>query len=261
MGELRWFKAVETPVSIELWEYSAPAGRTSPAGDSDEAEAHGEKSRATGAAAYYDAAKRRQRHYDGLRWEIGRIIDCNFDGSTKFVTLTFRENVTDVSRANGEFRRFVKRLNYFLYKTKTGRLKYLAVWERQKRGAVHYHMVVFDCPYIKAADLRRVWGHGFVKVRRVRVDARDNVGRYISKYFSKDVAEGGYKQKKFFRSQNLSLPEERRWTSFESPDLGGMDVVFRKEYEQSISSAEGYHPRRVKYTKIRKEGGSDAIDI
>lgn len=259
MGALRWFKTIETPVSIELWEYSSPAGRMFPAEESDET-GEPEKPGKGGAAAFYDAAKRRQRHYDGLRWEIGRLIDCNFDSATRFVTLTFKDNVTDVKAANGEFHRFVKRLNYRVFGTKEAKLKYLAVWERQKRGAVHYHMVLFSCPYIRAADLREVWGQGFVKVNRVRVDSRDNVGRYISKYFSKDVEEGGYRQKKFFRSQNLAEPVVERWSAPDSPDLRGLNVVFRKEYEQVVNGSEGFRPRRVEYVKIRKEGGGDAID-
>ena len=39
----------------------------------------------------YDSLKRKQKHYEQARWDIARIVDCNFDNKTKFVTLTFKE--------------------------------------------------------------------------------------------------------------------------------------------------------------------------
>ena len=38
----------------------------------------------------YDSLKRKQKHYEQARWDIARIVDCNFDNKTKFVTLTFK---------------------------------------------------------------------------------------------------------------------------------------------------------------------------
>lgn len=253
---LEWCKTIETPATIEVWEYSAPAGRQNPEANTDDKE-NGEGERKRDAAAYYDAAKRRQRHYKGVRWEICRLIDCNFDAQTKFLTLTFAENVSDIKYCNREFSKFTKRLNRRIYGTDKKQLKYLAVWEAQKRGAIHYHVVLFGLPYIKSAELREVWGHGFVKINRVDVDHRANVGRYISKYFSKDVDEGSYKQKKFFRSQNLVQPAVERFTSLEPLSFEGFDVAFTKEYDQLVPdfyrNDGAYAPRKVRYTKIRKE--------
>lgn len=80
----------------------------------------------------YDSLKRKQRHYEDMRWEIARIVDCNFDEATKFVTLTFRENILSVDYANNEFKKFIQRLNRRL-KKRNQRAKYLATWEKQKR--------------------------------------------------------------------------------------------------------------------------------
>lgn len=110
----------------------------------------------------YDSLKRKQRHYEQTRWDISRLIDCNFDNHTKFITLTFRDNITDIDYTNDELKKFLKRLNYYLHKRKTQLLKYIATWEKQSRGAIHYHIIFFDFPYIKKADLERIWGHGFI---------------------------------------------------------------------------------------------------
>ncbi len=264
MGRLEWVKTIETPTTIEVWEYSAPAGRMNPeTREDDEGCEGGECERGRDAAAYYDAAKRRQRHYKGVRWEIARLIDCNFDDATKFVTLTFADNETDVKRCNREFSKFLRRLNRHVYGSDSMQVRYLAVWERQKRGAVHYHAVMFGLPYIPHAELRGLWGHGFVKINRVDVDQRMNVGRYISKYFSKDVDEASYKQKKYFKSQNLNQPEERRFTALEPLSFEGFDVAYSKEYDQTIPNVYGdggeFAPRKVRYTKICKELGREVV--
>lgn len=259
---LEWVKLIETATTIEVWEYSAPVGRPHAERQDDDSQDDGERERKRGAAEHYDAAKRRQRHYKGVRWEIARLIDCNFDASTKFLTLTFADNVTDIGQCNREFSKFVRRLNRYVYKSDSMQVRYLAVWERQKRGAIHYHVVLFGFPYVKLADLAGIWGHGFVKINRVDVDQRQNVGRYISKYFSKEVDEESYKKKKFFRSQNLVQPVERRFVSEQPLSFDGYDVSYAKEYEQQVPDfgrSGDYVPRTVRYTKICKELGKECV--
>jgi hypothetical protein len=258
-------KILETPTTFEIWEYgSTPVlhnvDESERASDDDCEEDAAVKNVEIPAKNFYDALKRREHHYKELRWHIARIIDCNFDGRTKFMTLTFRENKQDVSEANTDFKKFIKRLNYRLYKSKIQKLKYLAVWERQKRGAVHYHIVFFDLPFIKVNDLEKIWGHGFVKLNKVDVDSRDNIGRYISKYFCKSAEEKDYKQKAFFKSRNLLLPEVRFLTVSEELNFSGHDVVFSKIYARLapdfFSRQEGgiaFKEATVRYTRIRKD--------
>ena len=76
-------------------------------------------------------------------------------------------------------------LNYYLYNEKKQNLKYLAVWEKQKRGAIHYHIIFFGFPFINLDDLNKIWGNGFVKINKIDVDSKDNRGRYVSKYLQK----------------------------------------------------------------------------
>jgi hypothetical protein len=78
------------------------------------------------AQGQYDSLKRKQKHYQNMRFKIARLVDMNFDNQTKFLTLTFKENIQDIEYANNEFKKFIKRLNYNLYKTKKANLKYIA---------------------------------------------------------------------------------------------------------------------------------------
>ena len=110
--------------------------------------------------------------------------------------------MTDLRRANGEFAKFVKRLKRYVGFSP----QYVAVPEFQKRGAVHYHLLL-NCPYIPADELARLWGKGFVKVNAI--DNVDNLGAYVTKYMTKDnVDERLAGQKSYFMSRNLKKPEE-----------------------------------------------------
>ena len=173
---------VETPTTIEVWEYIDEAVFYSVKLDTkskceDEKIIDNQTNIETNVAnKEYDALKRKQKHYDEMRWVVARIVDCNFDDNTKFMTLTFKENIQDITYTNYEFNKFIKRLNFYLYHEKKQKLKYLAVWENQKRGAIHYHIIFFDFPFIKTKDLQEIWGHGFVKINKIDVDSKENRG-------------------------------------------------------------------------------------
>lgn len=139
------------------------------------------------AQGQYDSLKRKQKYYKNKRFEIARLIDMNFDDQTKFLTLTFKENIQDIDDANNEFKKFIKRLNYQTYHTKKAKLKYLATWEKQQRGAIHYHIILFTFPYMPFEQLSEVWGHGFITINKIDVNSIENRGRYVSKYFDKDL--------------------------------------------------------------------------
>jgi hypothetical protein len=80
------------------------------------------------------------------------------------------------------------------------------VIEFQKRGAIHYHTVLFNLPYIENDFLAQVWKQGFIKVNRI--EDVDNIGAYVTKYMTKDDYEESKSdrligQKSFFRSRGL----------------------------------------------------------
>lgn len=127
--------------------------------------------------------------------------------TSKFVTLTFRENVKDLKTANYEFKKFMQRLNYYMFGTKKANIKYSCVPEFQKRGAVHYHLIFYNLPYLKANDLESIWGNGFIKVNKI--DNVDNVGAYICKYMTKENTDKRLEGNKcYFNSRGLLKPLE-----------------------------------------------------
>lgn len=160
------------------------------------------------------------------RTEIRRLINSNPQLS-KFMTLTFADNITDLKQANYLFNQFIKRMNY-----KYPNFRYLAIPEFQKRGAVHYHLLC-DMPFIHFREITEIWGHGNIDIKTL--NNVDNIGAYVCKYLSKDMFdERTFGKKKFFRSQTLKDPIEiLGWlaTKFIERFLSLLTPTFEKTFE------------------------------
>lgn len=158
-----------------------------------------------------ESMRKRNNYYNEKRFELARILDLNYDENTKFLTLTFKENVTDVEKANYIFKKFIMRLKDYLKKHYNKELKYMATIEKQKRGAVHYHIVLMSFPYIKNVVIEKIWGQGYIKINKIKdsVDA-SAVGIYISKYFSKALEDKETYKNAYFCSKNLKKPIETK---------------------------------------------------
>lgn len=113
-------------------------------------------------------------------------INNNFYGKRNelFITLTYKKNMKDRQKLMVDVEKFIKRLRY-RFKGKTS-IDYLNIVEPQARGAWHCHILMkfneLDSIYIPNEELRRVWGHGFVRVNRL--NDVDNIGAYLSAYLT-----------------------------------------------------------------------------
>lgn len=173
----------------------------------------------TGSESNSDDTDTRERSLKRAKANLRRLINSNIgqygrDFTAKFLTLTFKENVQDIKQANYEFMKFIKRLNYKIYGTKEANLKYTAVIEFQKRGAIHYHTIVYNMPYLKANEISNVWENGFIKINKI--DDVDNVGAYVGEYLGqaekgqgKNIEDDRLRgQKTHFSSRGLFKPVE-----------------------------------------------------
>jgi len=118
----------------------------------------------------------------------------------QFATLTFAENITQLAEANPLFKKFTKRLEWDV----GHKLQYLVVPEFQKRGAVHYHEIFFNLPFISQNDFQSIWKYGYVFKKSVKNS--NHLINYVSKYLTKNNNNERYK-KKFFTSRGLKRPE------------------------------------------------------
>lgn len=125
--------------------------------------------------------------------EIRRTINTNCRKDNKsfcsFFTATYRENQTDEYKARSDFNKFIKRLQYNYPPVKAGNSKrvlsfenYIYCLERQERGAIHFHVIFFNCPFLHYTSFQKVWGFGTVDIHCIKKIHR--VGSYICKYLT-----------------------------------------------------------------------------
>ncbi|EUJ42287.1 rolling circle replication-associated protein, partial [Listeria fleischmannii] len=97
-------------------------------------------------------------------------------GNELWITMTYRENMTDRVQARKDFDKFLKRFKYHCRKTwgKTrGHLEYVKAVEPQERGAWHFHMLVkfplMKKVYIDNDTYAKIWKHGITKDKTSRI--------------------------------------------------------------------------------------------
>lgn len=149
--------------------------------------------------------------------KIRQLINTNYvEGKSSFLTLTFKENMTDYDLAFKYWDLFKKKVEYRL-KIK---LQYVGVVEFQNankevsgRNSIHFHIALFNVDFIKHELLYELWNKsvpGGVHIKGIK-DA-DNVGAYLTYYMGKDMDDffdNEYKGKKrYFKSRGLKDPVE-----------------------------------------------------
>lgn len=103
----------------------------------------------------------------------------------------------------------------------------------------------------------------------IDVDSAENRGRYVSKYFDKDLELKEHKKKAFFKSQNLKQSIEIKRLTHQPYQVKKQEVLFTNNYvnkrpiffqtwdEQVTPKKEiGFEEQNVRYTKIKKNGGT-----
>lgn len=156
--------------------------------------------------------KHRQQVMQRAKTDLRRLINSNHNQygkniTSKFLTLTFADNVTDIPTANYEFKKFRQRLNYQIFNTKKSMLKYNVVVEFTKAGRVHYHVIIYNIPFTKWDLIERAWGNGFIRINKI--SNVDNVGAYVTAYMGKDLDDTRLQgQKSYFSSRGLLKPIE-----------------------------------------------------
>lgn len=151
-------------------------------------------------------------------------LRCKQVGANQMITLNTRENIQDMERFYPLCKEFFRRMRLH------GDFHYVAVPERQERGAWHLHVA---CQGRVAKHLIiRVWmrvlgrsedgkSRGWCDVRNPkRSDSQWNNGKrweshrlaaYISKYISKDVSGRELNDKRYWTSRGIVVPERQTW--------------------------------------------------
>ncbi len=173
--------------------------------------------------------------------ECQRLAKANFSDWETFITLTFKDNVTDIKAANKQFRYFIDKVQ----RVKKD-FKYLCVPEFQERGAAHYHLLtnikIDDSKLMfKQEDNKKFihikyWNLGHNRVDKIKGDAKKIIG-YIAKYMTKDIDKRLFNRHRYFYSRNLKQPKENfinleneRDKNFYKKIIQDKDIIYHNEY-------------------------------
>ena len=183
------------------------------------------------------ASKSKEIRFDSLARTRRNVIELtaqNADKFKSFITLTFKENVSDVKEANKAFNIYITQVRR--YCNEHGReFYYIAVPEFQKRGAVHYHMLCSEAcgseliPYHE--EPKRIWStkkkcwrifhyfdlkywkKGFSQAidldDKKQFDDQFNLALYMCEYLYKDLDDRLFNHTKLLKSNNLENPTYR----------------------------------------------------
>ena len=152
----------------------------------------------------------RERNYKRIKRNTRRICLANDLGQIHLV-LTYKENMQDVEKADKQFKAFIFNLRQF-YPS----VSYLATREFQKRGAIHYHVLLNQ--RIDIRKVQSIWTHGFITLvaHKNQLKAIMYVLKYISKEVGKTVltSADGHTKKSYLSSHGLKTEVEACTSKF-----------------------------------------------
>lgn len=172
------------------------------------------------------------------RRSFHRLVRSNlvsFRPPPHLITLTYKKNIKDIEITNNDFNKFGKRLRNEYGKD----ISWISVPEFQKRGAVHYHMLVFGLPHethLRERSTRHIasiWTHGFADV--ISTDGSTKLATYLAKYMSKAlhdsrlIGKRGYSASlNILRPVFLNTPFQVSYARNDW-EIGGVDNLPQKE--------------------------------
>lgn len=184
-----------------------------------------------------------------------RIAKANMEEWKSFITLTFKENITDLKYANKRFRYFIDKVQR-VYKD----FKYICITEFQKRGATHYHLLTnipCDSDIIPKRQIKRLykadikgykeleyydikyWIDGFSSAEPIKNEPKKVIG-YISKYMTKNIDKRLFNHHRYFFSRNLKTPKidyinlnNSQELEFLTKKIQGKEIKYQNEYINS----------------------------
>ena len=181
------------------------------------------------------------------KFECQRLIKCNAKNWQTFITLTFEDNIQDISYAYEEYKKFIYKIKR-IFKD----FMCLCVPEFQKRGAVHYHLltnidinnnklVYFQEDNKKFSHIK-YWNNGFNNVENVSGNMQKIIN-YISKYMTKDIDDRLFSHHRYYYTRNLKRPtvnylnlEDKKHWMFYKEKIQNRELIYNDEYVNTYTN-------------------------
>ena len=163
--------------------------------------------------------------------KVKELIYCNYDIDSKFVTLTFKDDIYDLDLAFKIWKSFRNKLERMI-KTK---LKYCGVVGPQDgkreycdnlginqngvgRNVIHFHIAIFNLPFLDYNELKCLWNdqcQGGVYIQSI-YDI-EGIANYMTKHINLNFMHNK-SRKRYFLSKNLETYEELKLNSKNDED-------------------------------------------
>ena len=169
---------------------------------------------------------------------IKDLVDSNIKQWSyidKFLTLTFRYKPDSITDADYQLKKFIKKLRYHYSKA----IEYLAIRELQKengRNAIHYHIFLFNCPYIPQSELLILWSKdnpymdiekpSGVNIQAIRQGLKQVIN-YLTGYTLKELTEEDdflIGRKMVLKSRGLQKPKKIEYKEYENSPFSNFEI-------------------------------------
>ncbi len=230
---------------------------------------------------YANKSENRSQSESSIRKTMRRIrelIQTNVTDPKKvrWITLTYRENMTDTKRLYEDFRRFNQRFIYQLTSCGIEKPSYIGSAEAQGRGSYHWHCLYIwknsPAPFIHNDAFADLWGHGFTKIKALK--DTDNIANYLmcyltdveiapelKGYFPEDMLKeitSDQQKKSVVKGGRLHMYPANFNIIRHSNDIKYPEKV-KMPYKEALQSVKG---KRLKYeTAFRMTDGEDFENI
>jgi len=206
----------------------------------------------------------RIRSNQRAKMRILSLIPENFtDHNLCFITLTFKENLQLPKVANKALTSFIRKLRRA--PELTNDLRYIAVPEVQKRGAIHFHIVTNISDYIPYENLVKYWTRsidqnseilekgGYIKIKRYEGRNVQDIAVYLSKYLTKsgNFTEIFNGQKIYMTSRNLKRPAVSTLMVNSPSTLAYLPELAHKKLIAESSYLNPYTQKAIHYYKYQ----------
>lgn len=151
----------------------------------------------TGEVKDYEHYETRADDTKGVRATLDRlrgIINCNVTEAqnSKFITLTYAENMTDREKLYIDRKNYWRRFKAYCKQKGITTPEYISVLEPQGRGAFHLHEILIwntKAPYIPNEEIWRCWSPDGIMndkdyTKTKAITDCDNIGAYFSAYLA-----------------------------------------------------------------------------
>lgn len=200
-------------------------------------------------------SKTKELKYDNVIrtiYNFRNIVKANEDIFKSFITLTFKDNIIDLSVAQLKFKNYIRQVKRYIKNNYIDfELKYVAVPEFQKNGRVHFHLLTnleLDSPLIPKRSLKKTyskdktikelyyydlpfWIYGYSLA--LNIDFIDDITKYMIMYLVKDKDNRYYGYRKYYCSTNLKKPSVVFFNGNDQDSLSLVNLIdYNKVYER-----------------------------